>query len=55
MWTLITKNNRHFGVYHFSDNKAMTWYDFAEQILLENKMSNKINLVKVNNYPIFAR
>ena len=52
---LITKKNRPFGVYHFCDNKAMTWYDFAEQILVENNLSHNINLVKINNYRTFAR
>ena len=33
----------------------MTWYDFAEQILIENNLSNNINLVKANNYRTFAR
>jgi len=52
---LIQENKHKFGVLHFSDEKVMTWYDFARQILLENNMSHNINLVKVNNYRTFAR
>lgn len=52
---LIQENNNSFGVFHFCDEKVMTWYDFAEQILIENNLSHNINLVKVNNYRTFAR
>ena len=52
---LITRENMNFGTLHFCDKKAMTWYDFAESILLENNMVTEINLVKVSNYSSFAR
>ena len=52
---LIQENSPVFGVFHFCDEKVMTWYDFAEQILIENNLSHNINLVKVNNYRTFAR
>ncbi len=41
-------------LYHFCDEKAMTWYDFAEQILIENNLLESIKLVKSNNYRTFA-
>lgn len=52
---LILGNNKNFGIFHFCDELAMTWYDFALQILSENNLSDSINLVKVNNYRMFAR
>jgi dTDP-4-dehydrorhamnose reductase len=52
---LIITNNQEFGIYHFSDEKALTWYEFAKLILTENNLSHKINLVKVNNYRTFAQ
>ena len=52
---LMLDKNKDYGVYHFCDEKAMTWYDFAEQILIENNLTNNINLVKINNYRTFAR
>jgi len=52
---LIQKKNPVYGVFHFCDAKVMTWYEFAEQILIENNLSSIINLVKVNNYCTFAR
>jgi dTDP-4-dehydrorhamnose reductase len=30
------------GLYHFSDEKIMTWYDLAVQILKEHKLTNPI-------------
>jgi len=52
---LIHENSTSFGIYHFCDKKIMTWYAFAEQILLENNLSKKIKLVRVNRYPTFAK
>lgn len=52
---LICKNRPIYGVFHFCDEQIMTWYDFAEQILIENNLTHNINLVKVNNYRTFAR
>lgn len=44
-----------FGIYHFSDSKVMTWYDFAKSILKEQGVDQKIKLVKTNNYRTFAK
>ncbi|MEW4922375.1 dTDP-4-dehydrorhamnose reductase [Algibacter sp. 2305UL17-15] len=55
IYNLIKKNTNHYGLYHFSDDKVMTWYDFAEQILIENELFDKINLVKADNYVTFAK
>jgi len=51
---LIEKQSVRYGIKHFSDSKAMTWYDFAELILSENDYSDKINLVKAKKYLTFA-
>jgi dTDP-4-dehydrorhamnose reductase len=52
---LIQENKQAYGVFHYCDEKVMTWYEFAKQILLENNLAHNINLVKVNNYRTFAR
>tara|TARA_R110002049_G_scaffold2365_2_gene17268 strand:- start:25696 stop:26481 length:786 start_codon:yes stop_codon:yes gene_type:complete len=52
---LIKEKSHVFWVYHFCDNKVMTWYDFAEQILLENNLKDKTILVKASNYTTFAK
>jgi len=52
---LIKNNVRTYNIYHYCDDKAMTWYDFAKEILMEIKMSDKIKLVKSNSYITFAK
>ncbi|MFV9549494.1 dTDP-4-dehydrorhamnose reductase [Algibacter sp. PT7-4] len=47
---LIQDKNLPYGIYHFCDEKAMTWYNFAEQILKENSKTKQIQLFKSNNY-----
>ncbi|TGV03854.1 dTDP-4-dehydrorhamnose reductase [Flavivirga rizhaonensis] len=51
---IIETENDNFGIHHFCDRISMTWFDFAKQILQENNIDNKINLVKVNKYRTFA-
>jgi dTDP-4-dehydrorhamnose reductase len=55
IFQLIKRDNSNFGLYHFCDSKAMTWYDFAEQVLIENGMLKKIRLVRVHKYLTFAK
>ncbi|MCL4164280.1 UNVERIFIED_CONTAM: hypothetical protein GTU68_010844, partial [Idotea baltica] len=43
-----------YGIYHFTDGEAMTWYEFAEKILRENRMDDVVHLEKVKNYRTFA-
>ena len=54
LFNLINKKNNDYGIYHFSDEKSMTWYDFAKEILLENGINNKIKLLKAREYITFA-
>ena len=52
---LVSSNNKGFGVKHFTDNKPMTWYGFAEEILKNNKLDKTTKLVRANNYRSFAK
>jgi len=51
---LIKNNNMSFGLYHFCDESTMTWYDFAKRILIENKLLDRINLVKTDKFKTLA-
>lgn len=51
----IVLGNRPFGIYHFTDGKPMTWYDFAQGILDENGLTDKAKLVLDTNYRTFAK
>lgn len=53
--SLILQKSTDFGVYHFSDNNPMTWYDFAKSILVENNLNCITKLVKADNYRTFAK
>lgn len=52
---LIVNAPLEYGIKHVSDNKAMTWFEFAEQILSENDLKNKTTLVKGSKYVTFAK
>lgn len=51
---LIANKNTGFGIYHFSDGIAMTWYGFAQTILEENGLLDTVILEKAKNYRTFA-
>jgi len=44
-----------FGTQHFTDGQAMTWYDFAKQILEENGLTDKTSLILDRNYRTLAK
>lgn len=51
---LIRARTKTYGIFHFSDNTPMSWYDFAKQILKENGFENT-RIVKDNNYRTKAK
>ncbi len=52
---LISPGVTNYGIHHFTDGEAMTWYDFAKRILAENNLEEKVKLDKAENYRTFAR
>ncbi|MEY8020366.1 dTDP-4-dehydrorhamnose reductase [Muriicola sp. SD30] len=52
---LINSSEIRYGVIHFTDKKAMTWYEFAKMILKENELDSKVKVVRDKNYSTFAR
>lgn len=52
---LITSGNDHYGIKHFTDREAMTWYQFAEKILNETGYRDKVDLGRGENYLTFTR
>jgi dTDP-4-dehydrorhamnose reductase len=51
---LIIGKSQNFGITHFCDDKAMTWYEFAEEILKEC-LCEEIKIVKINSCCTFAK
>lgn len=52
---LISLKELSFGIYHFTDVEAMSWYDFSKKIIDENNLNDIAMVVKDNNYRSFAR
>ena len=52
---LIKSESTSYGVHHFTDGEAMTWYDFAKKILKENNLHEKVRVEKAKNYRTFAK
>lgn len=51
----IDSGNMQHGVFHFTDGLAMTWFEFAEQILKDNGLLGRAHLVKGDNNRNFAQ
>lgn len=51
---LIEQNKKNYGIHHFTDGKAMTWFQFAKNILRKNHMEDQVTVVKDGNYRSFA-
>ncbi|TMM58955.1 dTDP-4-dehydrorhamnose reductase [Maribacter algarum] len=52
---LVARNGKNYGIQHFTDGEAMTWYDFAKLILKENKLDKNVRLDRAKNYRTFAK
>ena len=50
----ILTENQEYGIYHYTDGQAMSWFGFAQNIIEENGLKNTTNIVKDNNYRSFA-
>ncbi|WP_228236649.1 dTDP-4-dehydrorhamnose reductase [Allomuricauda sp. M10] len=44
-----------FGTYHFTGGRPTTWFGFAQCILEENGLTDKVDLVLDRNYRTFAK
>ncbi len=51
---LINSDSNKYEILHFTDGEVMTWYDFAQRILSENNLLDKVKLDKAENYRTFA-
>jgi dTDP-4-dehydrorhamnose reductase len=52
---LISLKEPSFGVFHYTDGEAMTWYDFSKKIIEENNLRDLATVVRDNNYRSFAK
>lgn len=51
---IINTKNMSFGVYHYSNEGAVSWYDFAKAIFEKSNIEIKLNPIKTVAYPMTA-
>lgn len=52
---LIQSGNEDYGISHFTDGVAMTWFQFAERIIEEAGLQGGVHLQKAENYHTIAQ
>jgi len=52
---IIEKENKNFGIYHYSNEGVASWYDFAKAIFDKKNSTIKINPISSENYPTPAK
>jgi dTDP-4-dehydrorhamnose reductase len=52
---IIEVKSNAYGIYHFSNEGAATWYDFAKEILEVSPQLKQAKLASINHYPTFAK
>ena len=48
---IIFFNKKDFGIYHYSNEGVVSWYDFAKEIFNLFKIEIKVNGISTNEYP----
>jgi len=51
---IIHKGFVDYGIYHFTDGEAMTWYDFAKRIISKNGLKNRTKVQRAKNNRSFV-
>ena len=52
---IITEDNNKFGIYHYSNEGEISWYDFAKTIFDITKSTIKVNPIPSSEYPTPAK
>ncbi|NRD22165.1 dTDP-4-dehydrorhamnose reductase [Winogradskyella litoriviva] len=52
---LIQDRNTSYGIYHYSNEGVISWYDFAKEIFRLSKSTIKINKIETKDYPTKAK
>lgn len=52
--SLIIEGRADYGVKHFTDGEPMSWFEFAQKILLENDIGDTVQVVRDYYYRTFA-
>ena len=52
---IVSSKNTNFGLYHYSNEGMVSWYDFAKAIFEESNIEIRLNPVKTEAYPTAAK
>ena len=52
---IINKPSKDYGIYHYSNEGSISWYDFAVEIFKQHKMAVRVVPIPTNAYPIAAK
>jgi len=53
--TIILTDNNEFGIYHYSNEGMISWFEFAQKIFELNGNKVKVNSISTEEYPTLAR
>ena len=53
--SIIESEPQHFGIYHYSNEGAASWYDFAVAIFEYSNLTTKVNYIRTQDYPTAAK
>ena len=51
---IIELKTTHYGIYHYSNEGEISWYDFAKEIFRLSGSSIKLNKIETKDYPTLA-
>ncbi len=53
--TSLQKGNIHYGIYHYSNDGVISWYDFANAIRIKASLPCRVLPITTNEYPTPAK
>ncbi|WP_179009469.1 dTDP-4-dehydrorhamnose reductase [Winogradskyella forsetii] len=51
---IVESKSSSYGIYHYSNKGAISWYDFAEEIFRLSESTIRLNKIKTKDYPTKA-
>ena len=52
---IIASDNKKFGIYHYSNEGEISWYDFAKEIFKQSKTDIEIKGISASQFPTLAK
>ena len=52
---IVLSSSTNYGVYHYSNSGAISWYDFAVEIFKQSGKTIEVKPIKTEDYPTKAK